>query len=66
MSKSTRLQVRMIPETKKRANELFESLGLTMSDAVTLFIHESLRVGGIPFPIETQSSQMNEQKCNIS
>ena len=66
MSKSTRLQVRMIPETKERANELFESLGLTMSDAVTLFIHESLRVGGIPFPIGTQSSQMNEQKCNIS
>ena len=59
MSKSTRLQVRMTPETKERANELFESLGLTMSDAVTMFIHESLRIGGIPFTIGAQSSNQS-------
>lgn len=53
MTKSARLHVRMRPEVKDRADALFDSLGLTMSDAVTLFVYESLRAGRLPFNVES-------------
>jgi len=43
---------RIDDETKKRADELFNSLGLTMSSAITVFINHSLDFQGIPFVIQ--------------
>jgi len=56
MTKTTRLQIRIAPEEKARAEELFERLGLTTSGAVSLFIKQSLRVGGLPFNIGAENS----------
>ena len=39
------------PELKRSAQELYAELGLDLSTAVTIFLKQSLRVGGIPFPI---------------
>lgn len=38
------------PELKRSAQELYAELGLDLSTAVTIFLKQSLRVGGIPFP----------------
>lgn len=51
MCKTERIQVRIDPETKESAAELFNSMGFTMSDAITLFIKQSLQEGCIPFNI---------------
>ncbi len=42
---------RIDDETKERADELFKSLGMTMSGAITIFITQSLNYQGLPFPI---------------
>ena len=39
------------PELKRSAQELYVDLGLDLSTAVTIFLKQSLRVGGIPFPV---------------
>ena len=39
------------PELKRSAQELYADLGLDLSTAVTIFLKQSLRVGGIPFPV---------------
>ena len=52
MAKTERLQVRIDPETKSQATALFDDLGMTISDAVTLFIHQSIRTGGLPFSVD--------------
>ena len=52
MAKSAVLNIRVDPETKAGAEELFSSFGITMSDAVNLFLHQSLMIGGIPFEIK--------------
>ena len=49
MTKSARLQIRVSPEDKARAEKVFESMGLSMSSAVNMFINQSIRVGGLPF-----------------
>ena len=43
---------RIDDETKRRAEELFSSLGLTMSSAITVFVNHSLDFQGIPFVIQ--------------
>lgn len=57
MAKTTRIQVRIDPETKSRADELFDSVGLNTSTAVNLFIQQALRVGGLPFNIESETTE---------
>ena len=46
------INFRIDDETKRRADELFNSLGLTMSSAITVFINQSLDYQGIPFLIQ--------------
>lgn len=54
--KDDNLYVRINGQTKAAAEMLFESLGLTLSDAVNIFIKKSLSVGGLPFELKTESA----------
>ena len=45
-------QIRIDPNIKKEATELFSSLGLDMSSAVNLFLHQCVLHGGLPFAVE--------------
>ncbi len=45
-------QIRIDSEIKKQASELFSTLGLDMSSAVNLFLHQCVLRGGLPFAIE--------------
>ena len=45
------ITIRINPETKARAQQLFGSLALDMSTAVNMFINEALEFQGIPFII---------------
>ncbi len=45
-------QVRIDADVKKAATELFNSLGLDMSGAVNLFLHQCVLRGGLPFSVE--------------
>ena len=57
MAKSTYLSMRIDPELKKRASVLYDSLGMNMTDAITLFINQSLLTGGLPFKVEHPDSK---------
>ena len=45
-------QIRIDEETKKQAVELLAGLGLTLSDAVNIFLKQILLQGGIPFDVK--------------
>ena len=47
---------RIDDETKQKAEELFASLGLTMSSAITVFIQRSIDFQGIPFTVRRQDA----------
>ena len=42
----------MDPDIKSSAEALFSSFGLTVSDAVNIFLHQSLLEGGLPFAVK--------------
>lgn len=49
---TTPTQVRIDADIKQKANDLFELLGLDMSTAVNLFLHQCVLNGGLPFAVE--------------
>lgn len=62
--KTDRLQVRIDPNEKERAMALFDSLGLTVSDAVTLFIRKSLIANGLPFSVDHSTPANTQMSIN--
>jgi len=51
MSRTAILNLRIEPDVKSNAEELFGSFGLTVTDAVNVFLRQSLMRGGFPFEI---------------
>lgn len=45
-------QIRIDADIKKQASDLFSDLGLDMSGAVNLFLHQCVLRGGLPFSVE--------------
>lgn len=51
MAKTANINVRMDPVVKANAEELFASFGMTVTEAINIFLHQSLMVGGLPFEV---------------
>ena len=49
---TTNTQIRIDADIKKQATDLFNNLGLDMSSAVNLFLHQCILRGGLPFRVE--------------
>jgi DNA-damage-inducible protein J len=43
------IQSRVSPELKQQAEAIFGALGLSTSDAIRMFLQQSVNVGGLPF-----------------
>ena len=54
------VNVRLEPELKKNAEELFAELGLSMTAAINLFLRQAVRSQAIPFTI-TLNTKPNEE-----
>ena len=51
MPRSAVMNLKIEPKIKAEAEELFGSFGLTVTDAVNVFLRQSLMRGGFPFEI---------------
>ena len=47
--KTATFQMRINPDVKKRVEDIYARQGLTFTDAVNIFIQQSLNVEGLPF-----------------
>ncbi len=52
MPKTANINLRIDPETKSRAEKLFSSFGITITDAINIFLHKSIMEGGLPFEVK--------------
>ena len=46
------VQFRTDDATKAQSSEIFKTLGITMSDAINMFLRQSILHGGLPFEIK--------------
>ena len=52
MAKTANINVRTDPTVKADAETLFAGFGMTVSEAINIFLHQSLMVGGLPFEVK--------------
>ena len=52
MAKTANINVRTEPTVKADAEELFATLGMTVAEAINIFLHQSILVGGLPFDVK--------------
>ena len=55
MSDTTSMNLRVDKKLKKEAEALFDSLGINMTTAINIFLRQSVRDQGIPFPITART-----------
>ena len=51
MAKTASLNIRLDPEVKKTAEIVYSRYGLSLAEAVNVFIHQSCNVCGLPFDL---------------
>lgn len=51
MPKTANIHMRVEPEIKLQADELFRSLGTSTSEAINMFLHKAINYNGFPFEI---------------
>ncbi len=49
MQKTANINLRIAPEIKTKAEDVFSSLGISVTDAINVFLHASIMEGGFPF-----------------
>lgn len=68
MAKTAAISMRIEPEVKSNAESIFNSLGLTLTEAINVFLHKSIMEGGLPFDVRqprynaTTESAMDETR----
>ncbi len=60
MAKTEMIRARVEPELKREAEELFSSLGLTTTEAITLFYRQVTLHRGLPFSVRIPNSETVE------
>lgn len=56
-------QMRIDPETKQRAETVYANYGLTLTDAVNVFIQQSLNENGLPFLLSPENMEYKRAKA---
>ena len=51
MAKTANISLRTEPEVKQQAEKVYARFGLSLSDAITTFLYQSINVGGFPFEL---------------
>lgn len=51
MAKTAVINVRTEPEIKAQVEALYKSMGVSLSDAINMFLYKSLDFGGLPFDL---------------
>ena len=57
--KTSTFQFRINPEIRKRAEMVYAECGLTLTEAINIFIQQSLNVEGLPFLVTSKPKGTN-------
>ena len=61
--KTATFQMRINPEVKRRAEAVYASQGLSLTDAINVFIQQSLNENGLPFLVSPENAAFMKAKA---
>ncbi|MDR2954392.1 MAG: type II toxin-antitoxin system RelB/DinJ family antitoxin [Prevotella sp.] len=62
MAKTASTYIRIDPQVKADVEEIFAQYGMTLSQAVNIFIHQARNVGGLPFDLRPNKETVSAMK----
>ena len=66
MAKTSNMYIRIDPEIKTEVETIYKHFGMSLTDAINLFIYKSRNVGGLPFDLRIDELQINNGHKNQS
>lgn len=60
----TQLELRVDDDIQKNASAVYQDLGLTLSDAVNVFLKKSVLAGGFPFDVRKTQFEMRMEEAS--
>ena len=61
--KTTTFQMRINPEVKQRVEQVYANYGLNLTDAINIFIQQSLNMDGLPFMLSPENKEYMRAKA---
>lgn len=61
--KTATFQMRINPDIKQQVEEIYTQQGLSFTDAVNIFIQQSLNMGGLPFLASSENEEYMKAKA---
>ena len=62
MAKTIQVTVRLDEESKKKCDELFDELGLSMTTAINIFLRQTIMAGGLPFEVKKVPAEQDQSE----
>ena len=60
--KTDMFRFRINPDVRKQVEEIYEKNGLSLTQAINIFIQQSLNSGGLPFPVSEDNAEIIKAK----
>jgi len=62
-AKSSTFQMRISPEVKQKAETVYAQYGLNLTDAINIFLQQSIHENGLPFLLSPQNMEYKRAKA---
>ena len=59
------ISIRVDDDIKQQAEFIFDELGISMSSALTMFLKQTIRYGGIPFELKIDPFYASENQARL-
>ncbi|MDR0903419.1 MAG: type II toxin-antitoxin system RelB/DinJ family antitoxin [Ruminococcus sp.] len=64
MAKTSNLYIRIDPEVKADVERIYSQFGMSITDAVNIFLYASRNYGGLPFPLHSENPTIKDAPTN--
>jgi addiction module RelB/DinJ family antitoxin len=62
MSKSASMYIRIDPEIKSEVETIYARYGMSVTEAINIFLYQSRNIGGLPFDLRPAINEPHEKK----
>lgn len=64
LARSAEIKTRTTPDVKSGAKQVYSNWGLSLSDAINIFLIKSIEVGGLPFEMRKTKISHDQLKAH--
>ena len=57
-NKTDMFRFRINPDVRRQAEAIYEQNGLSLTQAINIFIQQSINAGGFPFPVTSENAEI--------